>query len=233
MAYEFRIVQEVEFYHTDMAGIMHYSNFFRFMEAAEHAFFRSLGGCGFGRFLLRHGRSPDTRFLDRIAAFAMPVHVSYLGTGKTSRYFDCLFDVLCQVVPKRKGLFLRHSAHVIPMSLSTGGSKVRIPSRDLVIELRNPTRQFTDARANAGAAISRRCRGIGRKATISVSRRERSKRRMGVRMFAGTANAEGCSRLSDRDCYPAVDKARRKAARRVLSRSRPFAAATAASAETL
>lgn len=43
MAYEHRIVREVEFYHTDMAGIMHFSNFFRFMEAAEHAFFRSLG----------------------------------------------------------------------------------------------------------------------------------------------------------------------------------------------
>jgi acyl-CoA thioesterase FadM len=26
-----------------MAGIVHFSNFFRFMEAAEHAFFRSLG----------------------------------------------------------------------------------------------------------------------------------------------------------------------------------------------
>jgi len=43
MAYEYRIVREVEFYHTDMAGIMHFSNFYRFMEAAEHAFFRSLG----------------------------------------------------------------------------------------------------------------------------------------------------------------------------------------------
>src|SRR5215472_16228537 len=43
MAYEFKIVQTVEFYHTDMAGIMHYSHFFRFMEAAEQAFFRSLG----------------------------------------------------------------------------------------------------------------------------------------------------------------------------------------------
>ena len=43
MAYEFKIVREVEFHHTDMAGIMHFSNFFYFMEAAEHAFFRSLG----------------------------------------------------------------------------------------------------------------------------------------------------------------------------------------------
>jgi acyl-CoA thioester hydrolase len=43
MPYEFKIVREVEFHHTDMAGIMHYSHFFRFMEAAEQAFFRSLG----------------------------------------------------------------------------------------------------------------------------------------------------------------------------------------------
>ena len=43
VAYEYRIVREVEFSDTDMAGIMHFSNFFRFMEAAEHAFFRSLG----------------------------------------------------------------------------------------------------------------------------------------------------------------------------------------------
>src|SRR5207253_4197911 len=28
---------------TDMAGIVHYSNFFRYMETAEHGFFRSLG----------------------------------------------------------------------------------------------------------------------------------------------------------------------------------------------
>lgn len=33
----------VQFSDTDMAGIMHFSNFFRFMERAEHAFFRSLG----------------------------------------------------------------------------------------------------------------------------------------------------------------------------------------------
>jgi acyl-CoA thioester hydrolase len=43
MPYEFKITRQVEFYETDMAGIMHYSNFFRFMESAEHAFYRSLG----------------------------------------------------------------------------------------------------------------------------------------------------------------------------------------------
>ena len=43
MPYEHKIVRRVEFSDTDMAGIMHYSNFFKFMETAEHGFFRSLG----------------------------------------------------------------------------------------------------------------------------------------------------------------------------------------------
>jgi acyl-CoA thioester hydrolase len=43
MTYEFQVARRVEFSETDMEGIMHFSNFFRFMETAEHAFFRSLG----------------------------------------------------------------------------------------------------------------------------------------------------------------------------------------------
>jgi acyl-CoA thioester hydrolase len=43
MPYEFEVTRRVEFSETDMAGIMHFANFFRFMESAEHAFFRSLG----------------------------------------------------------------------------------------------------------------------------------------------------------------------------------------------
>jgi acyl-CoA thioester hydrolase len=43
MPCEFEITRRVEFSETDLAGIMHFSNFFRFMESAEHAFFRSLG----------------------------------------------------------------------------------------------------------------------------------------------------------------------------------------------
>ncbi len=39
----FRTARIVEFGDTDMAGIVHFANFFRFMEAAEHAFLRSLG----------------------------------------------------------------------------------------------------------------------------------------------------------------------------------------------
>ncbi len=43
MPYEFHLTRRVEFCDTDMAGIMHFSNFFRFMEATETAFMRSLG----------------------------------------------------------------------------------------------------------------------------------------------------------------------------------------------
>ncbi|HNO77422.1 MAG TPA: thioesterase family protein [Phycisphaerae bacterium] len=33
----------VQFAETDMAGVMHFSNYFRMMEEAEHAFWRSMG----------------------------------------------------------------------------------------------------------------------------------------------------------------------------------------------
>ena len=39
----FRTSRQVEFADTDMAGIVHFATFFRYMEAAEHAFLRSLG----------------------------------------------------------------------------------------------------------------------------------------------------------------------------------------------
>ncbi len=39
----FECQRRVEFSDTDMAGIMHFSNFYKFMETTEHAFFRSIG----------------------------------------------------------------------------------------------------------------------------------------------------------------------------------------------
>jgi acyl-CoA thioester hydrolase len=43
MAFEFTQQRRVEFAETDMAGIVHFANFFRWMESAEHAFLRSIG----------------------------------------------------------------------------------------------------------------------------------------------------------------------------------------------
>jgi acyl-CoA thioester hydrolase len=43
LATPFRTKRIVEFGDTDMAGIVHFAKFFHYMEAAEHAFLRSLG----------------------------------------------------------------------------------------------------------------------------------------------------------------------------------------------
>jgi len=40
---EFSILRRVQFAETDMAGIVHFANYFRYMEEVEHAFFRSVG----------------------------------------------------------------------------------------------------------------------------------------------------------------------------------------------
>ncbi len=43
----FAAVHTIEFADTDAAGVVHFSAYFRLMEATEHAFYRSLGGSGF------------------------------------------------------------------------------------------------------------------------------------------------------------------------------------------
>lgn len=43
MIADYRITRRVQFAETDTAGVMHFSNYFRWMEEVEHAWFRSLG----------------------------------------------------------------------------------------------------------------------------------------------------------------------------------------------
>lgn len=43
MTAQFVMRRRVEFSDTDMAGIVHFSSYYRYMEQTEHAFFRSLG----------------------------------------------------------------------------------------------------------------------------------------------------------------------------------------------
>ena len=43
MPSEFSITRQVEFAETDLAGIMHFTHFYRWMEVCEHEFLRSLG----------------------------------------------------------------------------------------------------------------------------------------------------------------------------------------------
>ncbi|RIK65732.1 MAG: hypothetical protein DCC65_12050 [Planctomycetota bacterium] len=43
MPNEFKILRRVQFAETDTAGVMHFSNYFRWMEEVEHEWMRSLG----------------------------------------------------------------------------------------------------------------------------------------------------------------------------------------------
>ena len=43
MPSEYRLRRRVQFYETDVAGIVHFSWFFRYMEEAEHALWREAG----------------------------------------------------------------------------------------------------------------------------------------------------------------------------------------------
>lgn len=43
MAYEHTSIRRIEFSETDMAGLVHFSNYFRYMETAERDFFESNG----------------------------------------------------------------------------------------------------------------------------------------------------------------------------------------------
>ena len=52
MGHHFVSRHRVEFFETDLAGIVHFANYYRFMEQAEHQFFRSLK-------LKIHGTRPD------------------------------------------------------------------------------------------------------------------------------------------------------------------------------
>lgn len=55
----------VPFADTDLAGIVHFSNFFRYMENAEHAFFRSMG-------ISVHPDGSGAKDLDTYAGFGWP-----------------------------------------------------------------------------------------------------------------------------------------------------------------
>ena len=91
-AHEFTIKRRVEFSETDMAGIVHFSNFCRYMEHAEHAFFRSLDrsivdrdlGVGWPRVHLSCDFKKPLRFEDE-------VEIHLLVSAKTSKSISYQF----------------------------------------------------------------------------------------------------------------------------------------------
>jgi len=107
----------VEYAHTDMAGIVHFSEFFKYMEAAEHRFFRSMGLSINAEIDGRHISWPriacsfeyhqPLRFEDQ---FVMNLTIEKIGNSSVTYKCDVLLDgelmatgqttsVCCEVTP--------------------------------------------------------------------------------------------------------------------------------------
>ena len=89
MPFEHRHHRRVEFAETDLAGIVHFTHYFRYAEEAEHAFLRSLGlsvhgshggqAIGFPRLAARCEFQKPLRFEDEVE-----VHLWVRRKGKRS-----------------------------------------------------------------------------------------------------------------------------------------------------
>ena len=105
MAYEFRMVHTVGFADTDMAGIMHFANFFRYMEVTEHAFLRSLDlsvhmtldgrKIGWPRVHAACDYRRPLRFDDRVE-----VHLTVRELRQKAIYYDFVFRKLGENGPE-------------------------------------------------------------------------------------------------------------------------------------
>ena len=99
MADPFRTTRRVEFVDTDMAGIVHFSNFFRWMESAEVEFLRARGvdqdsgiaavdpkwWDNIAAYLKSSGIvTYEQDWLDRIFTYS-PAFTSDIGTGELAR----------------------------------------------------------------------------------------------------------------------------------------------------
>lgn len=95
MSEPFRTTRRVEFADTDMAGIAHFSNFFRWMEAAEVDFLRARGisvtmkwegeKIGFPRVAASCDFVHPVRFLDEME---IAVQVQRVGTKSVTYAFE-------------------------------------------------------------------------------------------------------------------------------------------------
>lgn len=137
MPSRFKMVHRVEFSDTDMAGIIHFSSFFRYMEVTEHAFFRSLGlsvntwidGNHFGwpRVHVECDFKRPVLFEDELA-----VELTVQELRERSIRYDFQFR---QVGYEEEGLIAQGSFTVVCVTWSEGEGKMRaVAIPQLVVE---------------------------------------------------------------------------------------------------
>lgn len=125
MPNRYTTTRRVEFSDTDMAGIAHFSNFFRWMESAEHEFFRSLG-------VTVHGE------VDGLSFGFVRVHAS-CDYAKPVRYHD-LLGIDLEVTAKNAKAFAYDFVFRIAEDARTGepGGSVARGRLEVVCVTRHP-----------------------------------------------------------------------------------------------
>ena len=99
MAHEYHIRRRIEFVDTDMAGIVHFSRFYVFMEQAEHELLRSLGLSVHGG-VDEDGNIIGWPRLSSSCTFSNPayfeeeidIHLTVHRIGDKSVTYECLFS---------------------------------------------------------------------------------------------------------------------------------------------
>lgn len=112
----FQTTRRVEFGDTDMAGIMHFSNYFRFMEAAETEFLRARGltvswtsngeKLGFPRVAVSCDYKTPARFED---VLTIAVFVEKIGQKSVTYRFDFTRDGQAIATGKITSVYCRHA----------------------------------------------------------------------------------------------------------------------------
>lgn len=110
MNHHFVATHRVEFFETDLAGIVHFANFYRFMEQAEHEFFRTLG-------LKIHGTRPDG------TVFGWP-RVSATCSFKSPAYYEDEIEIRLTILRlTRRSLTIAYDFHREGTVLAQGEMK--------------------------------------------------------------------------------------------------------------
>ena len=110
MTQPFVATHRVEFFETDLAGIVHFANYYRFMEQAEHSYFRSLG-------LKIHDTLPDG------AVFGWPRVTANCSFNAPARYEDVI-EIQVKVIRRtRRSLTTAYEFRRGEQLLATGEMK--------------------------------------------------------------------------------------------------------------
>jgi acyl-CoA thioester hydrolase len=95
LASQYTLKRRVQFYETDMAGLVHFSSFFRYMEEAEHALWRESGlsiappgaEIGFPRIAASFEYHRPLRFEDEFE-----VHIRIIAITERTMQYQCVIS---------------------------------------------------------------------------------------------------------------------------------------------